>query len=226
MKYIASVSFGKDSVAMLLTIFDHRLPLDEVVFYDTGMEFDAIYKVRDKMVNEYLLPRGIKYTELKPDVPFEYKMFEKEVNGRNGKHFGYSWCGGRCRWGTTEKLKAIDKYCTGSEQYIGIAFDEQHRVKDKLYPLVILGMTEKDCLALCRKYGFSWEEDGIDLYNVLDRVSCWCCANKNLKELRNYRKYLPKYWQKLKEFQTRTDRPFHNGQSVFDLDKRFEGELL
>ena len=34
MKYIASCSFGKDSLAMILTIIEHGLPLDEVVFYD------------------------------------------------------------------------------------------------------------------------------------------------------------------------------------------------
>jgi len=32
MKYIASCSFGKDSLAMILTIIEHGLPLDEVVY--------------------------------------------------------------------------------------------------------------------------------------------------------------------------------------------------
>ena len=50
MKYIASVSFGKDSLAMLLKIIDEKLPLDEVLFYDTGMEFKAIYSIRDKIL--------------------------------------------------------------------------------------------------------------------------------------------------------------------------------
>lgn len=47
-KYIASVSFGKDSLAMLLLILEKNKPLDEVIFYDTGMEFQAIYNIRDK----------------------------------------------------------------------------------------------------------------------------------------------------------------------------------
>lgn len=42
--------------------------------------------------------------------------------------FGYSWCGGRCRWGTTEKLKAIEKYCRGNYEYVGIAVDEPKRL--------------------------------------------------------------------------------------------------
>lgn len=41
-RHIASVSFGKDSLAMVLLILERGLPLDEVVFYDTGMEFKAI----------------------------------------------------------------------------------------------------------------------------------------------------------------------------------------
>lgn len=47
MKYIASCSFGKDSLAMVLMLIERGLPLDEVVFYDTGMEFQAIYDLRD-----------------------------------------------------------------------------------------------------------------------------------------------------------------------------------
>lgn len=75
------------------------------------------------------------------------------------------------------------------------------------------------------KRGFEWIEDGIDLYDVLDRVSCWCCANKNLKELRAYYKHLPKYWNKLKELQSKTDRPFKNNKTtIFDLEERFKCE--
>lgn len=45
---IASVSWGKDSLAMLHGLIERGMPLDEVVFYDTGMEFDAIYAERDR----------------------------------------------------------------------------------------------------------------------------------------------------------------------------------
>lgn len=58
-------------------------------------------------------------------------------------------------------------------------------------------MTEKECLAYCYKNNIFWNEGNIRLYDILDRVSCWCCANKNMKELRNYKKYLPKYFEDL-----------------------------
>ena len=227
MKYVASVSFGKDSLAMLLKILELKIPLDEVVFYDTGMEFRAIYNIRDK-VKVILEEKGIKYIELKPKETFEYMMFEKPVKKRDGTiGKGYSWCGGRCRWGTTEKLKAIEKYCKDKHQYIGIAYDEPKRLErlgeNKSSPLAELKMTEKDCLDYCYKQGFNWNEDNINLYDILDRVSCWCCANKNLKELKNYYKHLPTYWEKLKDLQSRTDRPMkYNKYTIFDLENKFK----
>lgn len=236
MKFIASCSFGKDSLAMLLKLLESNEPLDEVIFYDTGMEFQAIYKIRDKIL-PILKNKNIKYVELKPKSTFEYTMFEKTVNHRNGTcSKGYSWCGGRCRWGTTEKNKSISKYLKDNYgnnyiEYIGIASDETKRINydntHKSYPLVKWNMTENDCLKYCYSKGYFWEEDGIKLYDVLDRVSCWCCSNKNLKELKNYYKYLPKYWNKLKEFQNKTNRPFKNNKySIFDLEERFKTEVI
>ena len=204
-----------------------------MVFYDTGMEFRAIYDIRDKIL-PLLKERGIQYTELRPEYGFEWKMFEKPVNGKNGFHYGYSWCGGRCRWGTSDKIATIEKYAKGAEEYIGIAADEVSRLEKerngrKVFPLDMWGMTEADCLAYCYKRGFAWEEDAgagtVRLYDVLDRVSCWCCANKNLKELRNMKRLLPAYWKRLEGLQARTDRPMKGiGKSVFELGERFDDE--
>lgn len=232
MKYIASCSFGKDSLAMVLMLIEKGEPLDEVVFYDTGKEFQAIYDTRDRTL-PILAQHGIKYTELKAEMPFDYKMFEKPVKKRGTdiihKH-GYSWCGGVCRWGTTDKLSTIDKHCGKNMIYIGIAVDETHRMKfnvnNKCYPLVDWDMTESDCLEYCYSRNFDWVEYGVRLYDVLDRVSCWCCRNKNLKELKNIYIHLPYYWQKLKDIQSRLIEPMKGvGKSVFELEGRFKNEI-
>ncbi len=234
--YIASVSWGKDSLYMLLSLIERGAPLHEVVFYDTGMEFQAIYATRDKAL-PILAAHGITYTELQSEYEFLWKMFDKPVNGRNGFHYGYSWCGGTCRWGTTDKLAAIDRHAKKSDAivYVGIAADETARIekerkKNKRLPLVDWGLSEADCLSGCYAYGFDWPEDGgagiVKLYDVLDRVSCWCCKNKNLKELKNIYMRLPAYWQRLKDLQRRTERPMKGkGKSVFELEKRFAAEL-
>lgn len=231
--YIASFSGGKDSYAMILELIYRGLPLDEVVNYDTGMEFEAIYRVCNRM-KKLCESLGIKYTTLYPKEPFLYSMFERVVYYRNkpGFHFGRGWCGGKCRWGTAEKLQALDRYCEERNAicYIAIASDEKRPPPNKpykVYPMIDWGMTESQALYLCRQNGVHWEEaPGIDLYDILDRVSCWCCANKNLKELKAIYKNLPEYWEALKIIQlsVRDGRPMKSYGSVFEIEERFRME--
>lgn len=227
--YVASCSFGKDSLAMILRLIEENKPLDEVVFYNTGMDFNAIYNIRNKIVL-LLKEKGIKFTEIKPERPFVFDMFEKEVKEKNGgTHFGYGWCGGVCRWQTTFKIASIENYKKTINKnivdYVGIAYDEKHRVKDKVYPLIEWQMTEKDCLKYCYERGYDWLEETpnghIDLYKILDRVSCWCCANKNQWELYNIWKYLPQYWIRLRNYQSKLQRPFKKKYGIFELEERF-----
>lgn len=109
--------------------------MDEVIFYDTGMEFKAIYDIQDKVI-PMLKERNVQYTELHADKPFKYYMYEHPVRkkGSGAVHkYGYSWCGGTCRWGTSQKTAAIDKYFKNMNygevvQYVGIAYDEPERL--------------------------------------------------------------------------------------------------
>lgn len=242
--YIASVSFGKDSLAMLLLILDnldrggHRYPLDEVIFFDWGMEFQAIYTNRDK-IKPMLAARGIKFTELKYETSFIYNFCEREVHKKDGSiQHGYSWCGGRTRWGTDRKNATIKKYYKTLPnkdiiEYVGIAADETSRIqraldKGQVLPLVDMNITEADALSLCYQRGFNWEENGVELYNIMDRVSCWCCKNNNLKELKNMFLYLPDYWERLKSLQEKTSFPYKdykNAKTVSELEERFRKEL-
>lgn len=238
MRYIASVSFGKDSLAMLLYILENGLPLDEVVTYDTGVEFQAIYRIRDK-VAKLLRERGIKFTILRPARSFLYDMLERPVKSESkGEHMGYGWCGGLCRWGTADKIAAIDRHTKDCHVYVGIAVDEPGRLARlpdwKSSPIAEAGMTELDCLEYCHERGYNWEENGVDLYEILDRVSCWCCANKNRKELKNIYRYLPEYWERLKYLQSKLDRPMKNfndqeryGEygNLYDMERVFKYEI-
>ena len=75
---------------MLLLLLERNIRLDEVIFYNSGMEFQAIYHIRDRM-KPILEQRGIRFTEVKPDAPFLYYMLEKPVDSKkNGFHLGYS----------------------------------------------------------------------------------------------------------------------------------------
>ena len=226
MKYILNLS-GKDSTALMLELIRRKYQLDEVVTFDTGWEFTAMYEHLakcEKICEEH----GIKFVTLYPQKPFDYYAFEHKT--KNGT-VGYSWCGGLCRWGTAYKRDTLERYakqCGDCIVYVGIAFDELHRLErkdnqkeNKRFPLVEWGLTEADCLQICYDAGLDFG----GMYKYLDRVSCKFCRNKNLKELRNIRKHYPEDWDALKDFQRKTERPFKmSGETIFDLEKRFEFE--
>lgn len=75
---------------MLLRLLEEQRSLDAVVFYDTGMEFEAIYRIRDR-IKVLLQGKGVPLVELQPKEPFLYSMLQKEVQYRNreGTHVGY-----------------------------------------------------------------------------------------------------------------------------------------
>lgn len=201
------------------------------------MEFQAIYNNRDK-IKQMLAARGIIFTELHYDTSFLYNFCEREVHKKDGSiQYGYSWCGGRTRWGTDRKTATIKKYYkTLSDkniiEYVGIAADEIKRIsraieRGQVLPLVDAGMTENDALSFCYSRGFNWQENGVELYDIMDRVSCWCCKNNNFKELKNIYTYLPAYWEKLKALQDKTSFPYKNykdAKTVYELEEKFKNK--
>ena len=153
------------------------MPVDVILFCDTGLEFPQMYEHLDK-VEQYT---GRAITRLKPPHSFEYFFYEYSPERKNpalSKYRGLSWPGPKQRWCTGRlKHRVIGAYLKELKQeyhiaqYVGIAADEAHRVREYHYPLVDWGMTEADCLRYCRERGFDWG----GLYDVFRRVSCWCC---------------------------------------------------
>ena len=76
-------------------------------------------------------------------------------------------------------------------------------------------ITEKQCLQICYENGFTYN----GLYKILKRVSCWCCRNKNLKELSNYKTYLPDYFKKLCELENKIKK---KKKKPYYLTERFK----
>lgn len=225
-KHIVSLSGGKDSTAMLLRLLEEGKPVDIILFCDTGLEFDAMYRHIDKL-EKYI---GRPITRLKAEHSFEYYFFDYMPKRRNPElkdNKGFSWAGPRNRWCTAVlKTRVIDKYLNELKkdyeivQYIGIAADEPKRIRDFIYPLVEWNMTEKDCLEYCRERGFDWE----GLYDIFHRVSCWCCPLQSYDELRKLRKHFPDLWAKLRYMDENTWRKFLKNYSVEELEIRFAFE--
>lgn len=221
--YVVNFSGGKDSTAMLLRMLELNMPVDEILFCDTTVEFPQMYEHIEKV--EKYINRKIK--RLKVSGSYEYFLLKYKVNGRDGQvKQGYSFPDFQMRWCTAMfKRDLVNRYLRTKKplnivQYIGIAADEPERIKDKNYPLVNWGWTEADCLKYCYDKGFDWG----GLYEIFERVSCWCCPLKNMNELRQLRKHFPELWQKLLEWQSQTWRKFKPRYTVQELDAKFAAE--
>lgn len=169
MKNIVSFSGGKDSTCLLLMMIEKGIQIDEIIFCDTGVEFDEMYQHIEQVEN-YI---NRKITVLKSDKTFEYLLLEHQKKSGKNKDLGYGfprmvnnrWC--------TSKLKTdvFNRYLKKYKDdvvnlYLGIAYDESHRKKDKLYPLIDWKITERQALEYCYQKGFDWQ--GLSKYlNVL-----------------------------------------------------------
>lgn len=213
---------------MLLKMLEHNMQIDEIIYCDTGKEFPQIYE-HIKLVQDYIIQKYNKrITILKSEKSFDYYLSEHvKTRGKNKGKAGYGWATMRCRWCTSLlKKQVIDRYLSkykaeGYIEYIGIAADELERAKDKKYPLIEWNMTEKDCLMYCYSKGFYW--DG--LYERFDRLSCWCCPLKNLKEYRTIYKFYPEIWKKIKIMDQKAYNQFTKNYTVKQLEDKFEEEI-
>ena len=80
MKNIISLSGGKDSTAMLLMMLEKNYRIDEIIFCDTTVEFQEMYRHLDKL-EQYI---DMKITRLKQQHDFEYMMFNHvKTKGKN-----------------------------------------------------------------------------------------------------------------------------------------------
>lgn len=205
------------------------MQVDEIIFCDTGKDFPDMLE-HIEQVKKYIKNRYNKeITTLKAEKSFDYYMYDHiKTKGKNKGKAGYGWATMRCRWCTKAlKTSVIDNYLKkykkeGYIEYIGIALDEPKRIKEKCYPLVTTWqMTEKDCLQYCYDKGFTWN----GLYEHFDRLSCWCCPLKNLKELKTLYIYYPELWQELKAMDEKAYNQFRSDYSIAMLEKKFDKEL-
>lgn len=241
--HVVSFSGGKDSTAMLLRMIEEKMPIDIILWCDTGLEFPEM-EDHVKKVEEYI---GRPITRLKAEKDFMYWATEHERVVKSEKipgvkpgeiMKGYAYPSAKSRWCTKElKTNVMGRYLKDLNKqyevirYIGIAYDEPTRIREFNYPLVDWKMTEADCLDYCYARGFDWG----GLYEIWDRVSCWCCPLQSLECLRKLKENRPELWLKLKEMDReiyekcnteghnkRINFQFH--KSLTDIERRFEVE--
>lgn len=232
-KYIASLSYGKDSIAMLEVIKKHNMPLDRIVHVEIMATKDIpadlppmmeFKKKADKIIKDRY---GIQVEHLQAPKSYEeyfYTIVRGKKSKNAGKIYGFpfhmgAWCNSRLKMSILNKFNSKNII-----QYIGIAADEPNRFKilneRKTSPLVEYGVTEQQCYDWCKENNLL-----SPVYENSFRGGCWFCHNQRLSELRNLRKSYPEYWGLMLKWDKDSPSTFRtDGTTIHDLDKRFELE--
>ena len=222
---------------MLLMMLERGENVTDIVFFDTGWEFPAMYDHLEKV--EKFTGRVI--TRLKPREPFDYLLaYKKSKTGRIG-----GWPHVTRRWCTKEKVMAIERYEKALTHIhalpivscIGFAADEQSRSTNHVnknketdymqfsFPLVEYAVREAQALEYCYKRGFDWG----GLYKVFDRVSCFCCPLGGISRARKIWRHFPELWERMLHMERglpddKKIRRYINELSLSDLQSRFVAE--
>lgn len=236
-KHIASVSFGKDSLATLLLAKEHGEPLDEAVYCEVMFDKDISGEVpehRDFIYSTAIpaLERmGVKIIVLRSAKTYVDLFTGRVTRGpKKGMVRSFPICG-KCAVQRDCKIRPIERYQkslpSGTVQYVGIAKDEQDRLlrldgAQKISLLEKYNFTEQDAWQLCKKAGLL-----SPVYAFTDRGGCWFCPNAKREELRHLYDHHPDLWGRMLALQAiprKTTEKFNRTQKFSDIDAMFRQE--
>jgi hypothetical protein len=167
--YIASCSFGKDSIATILLALEHNEPLDRVVFaevmFDHSRGISGEIPEHIEWIYKTAIPKlegmGVKVDVVRSKKDYVY--YFKTIRQRGayvGMRYGFP-LGGKCIIQTDCKLAPIHEYYKRFTdrtviQYVGIAANEGPRLtrlKDNQISLLDkYGYDEDMAMAKCKEY--------------------------------------------------------------------------
>lgn len=234
MKYIASCSFGKDSLAMIIKIKELGLPLDEVIYCDIRFdnnisgetpEMAEFIPKAEKVLKERF---GIEVKHLTYKKTFKEQFYTvKERGKRIGDNYGFpyvigSWCNSRL------KIEPIKNYLKSIKepviQYVGIAYDEPKRYErlnheTHIAPLYDLKITENQAMEICREYDLL-----SPIYETSFRGGCWFCSKQRLSQLKWLYDKHNDLWNILKEMEKDSRNTFRINATLSKLEERFKNK--
>jgi 3'-phosphoadenosine 5'-phosphosulfate sulfotransferase (PAPS reductase)/FAD synthetase len=213
MKYIASCSFGKDSIASVILAHQNKEPLDIILYsevmYDIEKDISGEVPEHREFIYNYAKPLfeswGYEVIVVKSEKDYKWNFNHIVTNSmvaeRNGKKRGFP-IAGMCAINRDSKIPPITKYYKENKfnsvtQYVGIAIDEPKRLGK---------LINTNKISLLEKYNFT-EQMAKDMcisnnllspiYEFTDRGGCWFCPNCKDKEFKHMRDNHSELWQDL-----------------------------
>lgn len=234
--YIASCSFGKDSIATILLALEHNEPLDRVVFaevmFDHSRGFSGEIPEHIEWVYATAIPKleamGVKVDVVRAERDYVYFFTKPIASGRHKDKLSGFPLAGKCVMNRGCKVNPIRKYLKQFDnvvQYIGIAKDEPNRLGrldgvKKISLLDKYGHTEAMARAKAEEYGLL-----SPIYESGNRNGCWFCPNRSIKQFSQLRKAHPDLWAELVKLSHTPNLCFYGfkyGKTVQEVEKVIE----
>jgi len=235
--FIASCSFGKDSLATILLAQAHGEPLDKAVYCEVMFDKDISGEVPEHrdFIYEAAIPAlermGVKVVVLRGQKTYVDLFTGRITRGpKKGMVRSFPICG-KCAVQRDCKVRPIERYQrtlpSGAVQYVGIARDEQDRLLRlkggrQVSLLEKYNFTEQDARQLCEDAGLL-----SPVYAFTDRGGCWFCSNARRAELRHLYDHHPDLWNRMLALQAipgKATEKFNRTQKFSDIDALFRQE--
>lgn len=237
MKYIATMSFGKDSTVMCDLLLKNNYPLDYIVFANTMLEFPMMYEYKEKVCKYFKERYGVEVVTTTPETTFEDWCFGTMDSGdMKGYVRGIPMVWAEpCYWRREAKVKPLEKFeekiTNGLLQnydaylrnksdgvitkYIGFTLDENRNVNDTdiithKYPLRdVFMMTERNC----QEYLINQEMEN-PLYKFFSRTGCSVCPAQSDKAWFEVWKNFPETWGYMKDIERELQELENKGHKI------------
>lgn len=244
--YIASCSFGKDSIATILLALEHGEPVDRVVFsevmFDHERGISGEIPEHIEWIYDTAIPKlrnmGVHVDVVRAERDYCY-FFANAVGGgyMQGRFTGFRSAANVLSIGiaksiqyanTSQKLQGGGhlRAKTNIVQYIGIAADEPRRLakltENKISLLAKYGYTEQMAKRLCANHGLL-----SPIYATGTRGGCWFCPNCRLQHFVNLRHNHPELWAELVELSLTPNLcsyGFKYGKTVQEIEQQMDWE--
>lgn len=203
--YIASCSFGKDSIATLLIALEHNEPINEVIFSEVMFSETISGEIPEHInfINNIAIPyfeaKGLKITKLRAKK--NYIDCFMHLNKKRNKYQGFP-LPKKCKIKSELKIAPIKSYLVKLKkiynviEYIGITADEPQRFSslnaNKISLLKNYGITQKKSREISEKKGLL-----SPVYKYSTRQGCWFCPNSPTREMARIKTTYASYWDEL-----------------------------
>lgn len=211
---LVSFGGGTNSTAMIIGMYLRKIPIDLIIFADTGAEQPHTYKFIEQF-NAWLINHGLPeittvYTTDKegnrlfleaecferktlPAIAFGFKTCSQKYKIRHTEKFLNNNAACKAEWAAGRKIIKFIGYDAGETRRVqhGEAANEQNKKIENRYPLYEWGWDRAECVRVIQRAGLP----------LPAKSSCYFCPSMKKKEIQALWEQFPDLFQKAVEME-------------------------